>query len=198
MVCSAGARPRPYVPCQWLAERRSSWASLTWHLATLRASPTTMSSALRRGLRGSAGALRGALSGAPFGAQPSAVLLLRTRGFSAAAPPDNDLVVVGGGPGGYVAAIKAAQMGLRVTCVEKRGTLGGTCLNVGCIPSKARAHHAQPGVPRVPRLRPAPAARSCTKAGQRPCGATCNRPGVLMRACAPRARAGAAAQQPDV
>jgi dihydrolipoamide dehydrogenase len=48
-----------------------------------------------------------------------------------------DLVVIGGGPGGYVAAIKAAQLGLKVACVEKRGTLGGTCLNVGCIPSKA-------------------------------------------------------------
>ena len=48
-----------------------------------------------------------------------------------------DLVVIGGGPGGYVAAIRAAQLGLRVACVEKRGALGGTCLNVGCIPSKA-------------------------------------------------------------
>ena len=48
-----------------------------------------------------------------------------------------DVVVIGGGPGGYVAAIRAAQLGLRVACVEKRGTLGGTCLNVGCIPSKA-------------------------------------------------------------
>jgi len=48
-----------------------------------------------------------------------------------------DLVVVGGGPGGYVAAIRAAQLGLKTACVEKRGSLGGTCLNVGCIPSKA-------------------------------------------------------------
>ncbi len=48
-----------------------------------------------------------------------------------------DVVVIGGGPAGYVAAIKAAQLGLSVACVEKRGTLGGTCLNVGCIPSKA-------------------------------------------------------------
>ena len=48
-----------------------------------------------------------------------------------------DLVVIGGGPGGYVAAIKAAQLGLKVACVEMRGALGGTCLNVGCIPSKA-------------------------------------------------------------
>eukprot|EP01125_Pyxidicula_operculata_P008057 TRINITY_DN2727_c0_g1_i2.p1 TRINITY_DN2727_c0_g1~~TRINITY_DN2727_c0_g1_i2.p1 ORF type:complete len:360 (+),score=104.19 TRINITY_DN2727_c0_g1_i2:57-1136(+) len=52
----------------------------------------------------------------------------------------NDVVVIGGGPGGYVAAIKAGQLGMKVTCVEKRGTLGGTCLNVGCIPSKALLH----------------------------------------------------------
>jgi len=57
---------------------------------------------------------------------------------------DYDLVVIGGGPGGYVAAIRAAQLGLRTACVEKRGALGGTCLNVGCIPSKAllqSSHH---------------------------------------------------------
>lgn len=47
-----------------------------------------------------------------------------------------DLVVIGGGPGGYVAAIRAAQLGMKVACVEKRTALGGTCLNVGCIPSK--------------------------------------------------------------
>jgi len=50
---------------------------------------------------------------------------------------DFDLVVIGSGPGGYTAAIRAAQLGLRVACVEKDATLGGTCLNVGCIPSKA-------------------------------------------------------------
>lgn len=48
-----------------------------------------------------------------------------------------DLIVIGGGPGGYVAAIRAAQLGLKVACIEGRGALGGTCLNVGCIPSKA-------------------------------------------------------------
>jgi dihydrolipoamide dehydrogenase len=48
-----------------------------------------------------------------------------------------DLIVLGAGPGGYVAAIRAAQLGLRVACVEKSPTLGGTCLNIGCIPSKA-------------------------------------------------------------
>ncbi|OAR03101.1 hypothetical protein LLEC1_03452 [Akanthomyces lecanii] len=50
---------------------------------------------------------------------------------------DNDLVIIGGGVAGYVAAIKAGQEGMKVTCIEKRGTLGGTCLNVGCIPSKS-------------------------------------------------------------
>src|SRR4030095_3767452 len=48
-----------------------------------------------------------------------------------------DLVVIGAGPGGYVAAIRAAQLGMKVAMVEKRATFGGTCLNVGCIPSKA-------------------------------------------------------------
>jgi dihydrolipoamide dehydrogenase len=48
-----------------------------------------------------------------------------------------DLVVIGGGPGGYVAAIRAAQLGMKAACIDKRPTLGGTCLNVGCIPSKA-------------------------------------------------------------
>lgn len=68
-----------------------------------------------------------------------------------------DLVVIGGGPGGYVAAIRAAQLGMNVACVEMRGTLGGTCLNVGCIPSKAlldssekfeevKKHYAEHGI----------------------------------------------------
>ena len=48
-----------------------------------------------------------------------------------------DVLIIGGGPGGYVAAIRAAQLGLRTACVEMRATLGGTCLNIGCIPSKA-------------------------------------------------------------
>jgi dihydrolipoyl dehydrogenase len=48
-----------------------------------------------------------------------------------------DVIVIGAGPGGYVCAIRAAQLGMRVACVEGRGTLGGTCLNIGCIPSKA-------------------------------------------------------------
>ncbi len=52
-------------------------------------------------------------------------------------PESFDLIVIGAGPGGYVCAIRAAQLGMKVACVEKRATLGGTCLNVGCIPSKA-------------------------------------------------------------
>src|SRR6195952_4789235 len=48
-----------------------------------------------------------------------------------------DLIVIGSGPGGYVCAIRAAQLGLKVAVIEKRATLGGTCLNIGCIPSKA-------------------------------------------------------------
>ncbi|HET7535405.1 MAG TPA: FAD-dependent oxidoreductase, partial [Candidatus Didemnitutus sp.] len=48
-----------------------------------------------------------------------------------------DLAIIGAGPGGYVCAFRAAQLGLKVALVEKRATLGGTCLNVGCIPSKA-------------------------------------------------------------
>jgi dihydrolipoamide dehydrogenase len=54
-----------------------------------------------------------------------------------------DVLVIGGGPGGYVAAIRAAQLGMKVACVEKRTALGGTCLNVGCIPSKALLHASE-------------------------------------------------------
>jgi dihydrolipoamide dehydrogenase len=54
-----------------------------------------------------------------------------------------DLLVIGSGPGGYVAAIRAAQLGLKVACVDKRPELGGTCLNVGCIPSKALLHSSE-------------------------------------------------------
>jgi dihydrolipoamide dehydrogenase len=63
-------------------------------------------------------------------------------------PDSFDVIIIGSGPGGYVCAIRAAQLGLKVACVEKRATLGGTCLNIGCIPSKAllqsseELHHA--------------------------------------------------------
>ncbi len=56
---------------------------------------------------------------------------------------DYDVLVIGAGPGGYVAAIRAAQLGLKVACAEGRDTLGGTCLNVGCIPSKAMLHASE-------------------------------------------------------
>ena len=52
-------------------------------------------------------------------------------------PERYDLLIIGAGPGGYVAAIRAAQLGLKTACVESRAMLGGTCLNIGCIPSKA-------------------------------------------------------------
>jgi dihydrolipoamide dehydrogenase len=54
-----------------------------------------------------------------------------------------DLVVIGSGPGGYVCAIKASQLGLKVACIEGEESLGGTCLNVGCIPSKALLHASE-------------------------------------------------------
>src|SRR5215210_6832168 len=56
---------------------------------------------------------------------------------------DFDVLVIGSGPGGYVAAIRAAQLGLKTACAESRDTLGGTCLNVGCIPSKALLHASE-------------------------------------------------------
>lgn len=54
-----------------------------------------------------------------------------------------DVVVIGGGPGGYVCAIRSAQLGMKTACIESRGSLGGTCLNVGCIPSKSLLHSAE-------------------------------------------------------
>src|ERR1700755_885424 len=63
-------------------------------------------------------------------------------------PDSFDVIVIGSGPGGYVCAIRAAQLGMKVDCVEKRATLVGTCLNIGCIPSTAllqsseECHHA--------------------------------------------------------
>lgn len=83
------------------------------------------------------GALR-TVSNRTFSATHSSAI----RGFGSTkiAQDPYDVVVVGGGPGGYVAAIKAAQLGLKTACIEGRGTLGGTCLNVGCIPSKALLH----------------------------------------------------------
>ena len=65
-----------------------------------------------------------------------------------------DLVVIGTGPGGYVCAIRAAQLGLKTAVVEKNATFGGTCLNVGCIPSKAMLHAVEEALWIVVDLRP--------------------------------------------
>jgi len=80
------------------------------------------------------------------------------------------LLILGGGPGGYVAAIRAAQLGLAVTLVEA-ARLGGTCLNIGCIPSKAVIHAAAAGITPIPTTRP-PWAYACkppTSIWRRPC-----------------------------
>ncbi|CAE6387461.1 unnamed protein product [Rhizoctonia solani] len=81
------------------------------------------------------------------GVGPRALGLMRTspigvRMMASEAKEEYDAVIIGGGPGGYVAAIKAAQLGLKTACIEKRGALGGTCLNVGCIPSKAMLNNS--------------------------------------------------------
>ena len=70
-------------------------------------------------------------------------------------PETYDLVVIGAGPGGYVAAIRAAQLGMKVACVEKRASLGGTCLNVGCIPEQGHARLERALPPGPGTLRPA-------------------------------------------
>ncbi|CAF1645768.1 unnamed protein product, partial [Adineta steineri] len=74
----------------------------------------------------------------------SRTIVLRNASSSSSSSGEQqfDLVVIGSGPGGYVAAIKAAQLGLKTACVEKNATYGGTCLNVGCIPSKAMLHNS--------------------------------------------------------
>ena len=56
---------------------------------------------------------------------------------------DYDVIIIGSGPGGYVCAIRCAQLGLKTACVESQETLGGTCLNIGCIPSKALLHASE-------------------------------------------------------
>lgn len=65
------------------------------------------------------------------------------RAYSSAPGREVDVMFIGAGPGGYVGAIKAAQLGLKTACVERGATLGGTCLNVGCMPSKALLNSSQ-------------------------------------------------------
>src|ERR1700738_2317900 len=66
------------------------------------------------------------------------------RDVSLRAMPDRyDVVIIGAGPGGYVAAIRAAQLGLKTACIESRASLGGTCLNIGCIPSEVLLQSAE-------------------------------------------------------
>lgn len=69
-------------------------------------------------------------------------LSIESNNFNNFANLDADIVVIGAGPGGYTAAIKAAQLGMKTICIEKDETLGGTCLNVGCIPSKAMLNNS--------------------------------------------------------
>nr|XP_014351573.1 PREDICTED: LOW QUALITY PROTEIN: dihydrolipoyl dehydrogenase, mitochondrial-like [Latimeria chalumnae] len=87
-------------------------------------------------------AKRGHARHLPHSIQGISAVPLRT--YAEKTPIDADVTVLGSGPGGYVAAIKAAQLGFKTVCVEKNDTLGGTCLNVGCIPSKVsdnRSHY---------------------------------------------------------
>ncbi|MCJ1297356.1 dihydrolipoamide dehydrogenase precursor [Hypocenomyce scalaris] len=76
-------------------------------------------------------------------APPSFYLVNQSRRAYASEAEEHDLVIIGGGVGGYVAAIKAGQEGMKVACIEKRGVLGGTCLNVGCIPSKSLLNNSE-------------------------------------------------------
>src|ERR1700726_718417 len=69
---------------------------------------------------------------------PSQIKAGNSHGSRIGAMPERyDIAVIGAGPGGYVAAIRAAQLGFRTACIDRRTTAGGTCLNIGCIPSKA-------------------------------------------------------------
>jgi len=83
----------------------------------------------------------GVWANGPIKTKTLATLYVSARNYASGG--DADLVVIGSGPGGYVAAIKAAQLGLKTVCVEKNPTLGGTCLNVGCIPSKSLLNNSQ-------------------------------------------------------
>jgi dihydrolipoamide dehydrogenase len=89
------------------------------------------------------GAAQTATTSAPSEAPKAEAVAEKTQAAAAQVEPaadvceSFDVIVIGSGPGGYVCAIRAAQLGLKTACVEMRATLGGTCLNIGCIPSKA-------------------------------------------------------------
>lgn len=101
---------------------------------------------LAEGAAGAKAAPAKKAAAAPAKAAPAPVEDKKPAPAAAMAAPettDYDVVVIGAGPGGYICAIRAAQLGFKVACVEKRATLGGTCLNVGCIPSKALLHSSE-------------------------------------------------------
>ena len=83
------------------------------------------------------GALAAFSAGGMVGAVPLLMLSDRLGLRKVVLLPGTVIVIIGTGPGGYVAAVRAAQLGLKVACIEKDARLGGVCLNVGCIPSKA-------------------------------------------------------------
>ncbi len=85
-----------------------------------------------------------------------------------------DIVIIGAGSGGYNCAIRAGQPGLSVACIEKRSTLGGTCLNVGCIPSKSLLHSSEPYATATPEF-----AEIGIEVGT-PRGAMCKKPASCM------------------
>eukprot|EP00920_Eleutheroschizon_duboscqi_P013583 GHVT01031903.1.p1 GENE.GHVT01031903.1~~GHVT01031903.1.p1 ORF type:complete len:354 (-),score=86.70 GHVT01031903.1:1541-2602(-) len=125
--CRCGVAPAP-----WASATQLRWSSGCGRLAGTRGPTAQVAPAWRR--------RPWALASLMGGPRTSVASAAGRREFAAAAaaPEDTyDVAVIGGGPGGYVAAIKAAQLGMKTVCVEKRGALGGTCLNEGCIPSKA-------------------------------------------------------------
>ncbi|WBY01847.1 dihydrolipoyl dehydrogenase [Ramlibacter tataouinensis] len=120
---------------------RVSEGSLLLVLEALDASPAPQPSPLQEE-RAAPAQEPAARAPAPAGVERDEPAAARTTGEAGSASFDCDVLVLGGGPGGYSAAFRAADLGLKVVLVERYGTLGGVCLNVGCIPSKALLHVA--------------------------------------------------------